>query len=253
MVKKMFNFFADENSRQGNNYYITGADFNHIRNVLRMKEGDTFLVSENGISNLCEITSIEGETAVVNIIEEDYQSTELPVKIYLFQGLPKSDKMELIIQKTVELGVHTIIPTEMSRCVVKLEEKKKKSKTERWQAISESAAKQCKRNVIPEIMNVMSYKEAFSEVGKLDIILVPYESEDGMESTKNALSEIKNGMSIGIFIGPEGGFDEKEIEFAKEKGAKIISLGKRILRTETAAITSVAMCMLHIEMNGDKI
>lgn len=253
MVKKMFNFFADENSRQGNNYYITGADFNHIRNVLRMKEGDTFLVSENGISNLCEIISIEGETAVVEIIEEDYQSTELPVKIYLFQGLPKSDKMELIIQKTVELGVHAIIPTEMSRCVVKLEEKKKKSKTDRWQAISESAAKQSKRNVIPEVMNVMPYKEALSEANKLDLILVPYESEDGMESTKNALSEIKNGISVGIFIGPEGGFDEKEIELAKEKGAKIISLGKRILRTETAAISSVAMCMLHIEMNGDKI
>ena len=251
--KKMFNFFADENSRQGNNYYISGTDFNHIRNVLRMKEGDTFLVSENGISNLCEIISIEGETAVVEIIEEDYQSTELPVKIYLFQGLPKSDKMELIIQKTVELGVHAIIPTEMSRCVVKLEEKKKKSKTDRWQAISESAAKQSKRNVIPEVMNVMSYKEALSEANKLDLILVPYESEDGMESTKNALSEIKNGISVGIFIGPEGGFDEKEIELAKEKGAKIISLGKRILRTETAAISSVAMCMLHIEMNGDKI
>lgn len=249
----MFNFFADENSRQGNNYYISGTDFNHIRNVLRMKEGDTFLVSENGISNLCEIISIEGETAVVEIIEEDYQSTELPVKIYLFQGLPKSDKMELIIQKTVELGVHAIIPTEMSRCVVKLEEKKKKSKTDRWQAISESAAKQSKRNVIPEVMNVMSYKEALSEANKLDLILVPYESEDGMESTKNALSEIKNGISVGIFIGPEGGFDEKEIELAKEKGAKIISLGKRILRTETAAISSVAMCMLHIEMNGDKI
>ena len=253
MVKKMFNFFADENSRQGNNYYISGTDFNHIRNVLRMKEGDTFLVSENGISNLCEIISIEGETAVVEIIEEDYQSTELPVKIYLFQGLPKSDKMELIIQKTVELGVHAIIPTEMSRCVVKLEEKKKKSKTDRWQAISESAAKQSKRNVIPEVMNVMPYKEALSEANKLDLILVPYESEDGMESTKNALSEIKNGISVGIFIGPEGGFDEKEIELAKEKGAKIISLGKRILRTETAAISSVAMCMLHIEMNGDKI
>ncbi len=249
----MFNFFAEENSRQGDFYYITGSDFNHIKNVLRMKTGETFLVSDNGESHLCEITSFEGETAVAKIIEENYQNTELPVKIYLFQGLPKSDKMELIIQKTVELGVHAIIPTEMSRCVVKLEEKKKKSKTDRWQAISESAAKQSKRNVIPEVMKVMSYKEAISDADKLDMILVPYESKDGMESTKTALSEIKNGMSVGIFIGPEGGFDEKEIEFAKEKGAKIVSLGKRILRTETAAITSVAMCMLHIEMNGDKI
>ena len=247
----MFNFFADKTSRQGNNYYITGADFNHIRNVLRMKTGDTFLVSESGVSNLCCITSLDGETAVAEIIEENYQETELPVKIYLFQGLPKSDKTELIIQKTVELGVHAIIPTEMSRCVVKLEEKKKKSKTERWQAISESAAKQSKRNIIPEVMNVMPYRQALEKAAQLDMILVPYESHDGMVSTVNALSEIKHGMSIGIFIGPKGGFDEKDIELAKEKGAKIISLGKRILRTETAAIASVAMCMLHVEMNGE--
>ena len=247
----MFNFFADNDSRQGNNYYITGADFNHIRNVLRMKEGDTFLVSENGISNLCEITSLSGETAVAEIIEEDYQSTELPVSIHLFQGLPKGDKTELIIQKTVELGVSAITLTEMSRCVVKLEEKKKKSKRERWQAVSESAAKQSKRNIIPEVTDIISYRQALEKASELDIILVPYESEDGMESTKKALSGIKDGMSIGIFIGPEGGFDEKEIELAKEKGARIVSLGKRILRTETAAITAVAMCMLHIEMNGE--
>ena len=247
----MFNFFADNDSRQGNSYYITGADFNHIRNVLRMKEGDTFLVSENGISNLCEITSLSGETAVAEIIEEDYQSTELPVSVHLFQGLPKGDKTELIIQKTVELGVSAITLTEMSRCVVKLEEKKKKSKRERWQAVSESAAKQSKRNIIPEVTDIISYRQALEKASELDMILVPYESEDGMESTKKALSEIKDGMSIGIFIGPEGGFDEKEIELAKEKGARIVSLGKRILRTETAAITAVAMCMLHIEMNGE--
>ncbi len=247
----MFNFFADKNSRQGEYYYISGSDFNHIKNVLRMKTGDTFLVSDNGESHLCEIVSFEGETAVAGIIEENYQNTELNVKIYLFQGLPKSDKMELIIQKCVELGVFAIIPTEMSRCVVKLEEKKKKNKVERWQAISESAAKQSKRNIIPEIMNVMSYKEALSFAERLDMIIVPYESENGMNGTAETLSKIKNGMSIGIFIGSEGGFDDNEISLAKEKGADIVSLGKRILRTETAAITSVAMCMLHIEMNGE--
>lgn len=250
-VKNMFNFFADIKSRQDNCYYISGSDFNHIKNVLRMHEGDTFLVSESGVSNLCKIVSFEGETAVAEIIEENYQNTELPVKIYLFQGLPKSDKMELIIQKTVELGVHAIIPTEMSRCVVKLEEKKKKSKTERWQAISESAAKQSKRNIVPEIKNIMSLRQALKEAEKLDMILVPYESENGMESTLAALNEIRNGMSVGIFIGPEGGFDIKEIKEAIESGGKIISLGKRILRTETAAITAVAMCMLHTEMNGE--
>lgn len=251
MVKNMFNFFANENSRQGEYYYISGPDFNHIKNVLRMKTGEKFLVSDKGESHLCEITSFEGETAVAKITEENYQSTELPVKIYLFQGLPKSDKMELIIQKCVELGVFAIIPTEMSRCVVKLEEKKKKSKVERWQSISESAAKQSKRNIIPEIMNVMSYKEALSFAESLDMIIVPYESENGMKGTAETLSRIRNGMSIGIFIGSEGGFDDKEIILAKEKGAEIISLGKRILRTETAAMTSVAMCMLHIEMNGE--
>lgn len=250
-VKNMFNFFADINSRQNNCYYISGSDFNHIKNVLRMHEGDTFLVSESGVSNLCKIVSFEGETAVAVIIEENYQNTELPVKIYLFQGLPKSDKMELIIQKTVELGVYAIIPTEMSRCVVKLEEKKKKSKTERWQAISESAAKQSKRNIVPEIKNIMSLRQALKEAEKLDMIFVPYESENGMESTLAALNEIRNGMSVGIFIGPEGGFDIKEIKEAIESGGKIISLGKRILRTETAAITAVAMCMLHTEMNGE--
>ena len=249
----MFNFFVYPAAKQGDSYIISGSDYNHIVNVLRMKQGDEFLVSCEGISSLCTLDGIDGENVYAKIKEENFRSTELPVKIYLFQGLPKADKMELIIQKCTELGVHSIIPTEMKNCVVKLEEKKKKSKTDRWQAISESAAKQSKRNVIPEVMNVMPYKEALSEANKLDLILVPYESEDGMESTKNALSEIKNGISVGIFIGPEGGFDEKEIELAKEKGAKIISLGKRILRTETAAISSVAMCMLHIEMNGDKI
>lgn len=245
----MFNFFASENSRQGNEYIISDGDFNHIKHVLRMKEGDTFLVSENGISNLCRLKCISEYTATAEIIEEAYNNTELPIEIYLFQGLPKSDKMELIIQKTVELGVHAVIPTEMGRCVVKLEEKKKKSKVERWQAISESAAKQSKRNIIPEIKRVMSYKEAIQEAQKLDIILLPYEAENGMVSTADALKSITRGIKIGIFIGPEGGFDKNEIEYAKNAGAHIISLGKRILRTETAAIASVTMCMLHAETN----
>lgn len=250
-VNNMFNFFASENSRQDDRYYITGSDFNHIINVLRMHEGDTFLISENGISNLCRLICIDGETATAEMIHENYQNTELPVKLYLFQGLPKNDKMELIIQKTVELGVYAIIPTEMNRCVVKLDEKKKKSKTERWQAISESAAKQSKRNIIPKIKNVMTLRQALEEARKLDMILLPYESENGMEGTLTALNQMGGNRSVGIFIGPEGGFEEKEINDIVCAGGKIISLGKRILRTETAAISSVAMCMLHIEMNGE--
>ena len=243
----MHNFFVEENQRFDDKYIITGIDFNHIKNVLRMNLGDTFLVSDNGVSNLCEIENFEGDSVVARVIEENYNDTSLPISIYLFQGLPKGDKMELIIQKTVELGVEGIIPVEMNRCVVKLDDKKKKSKVSRWQSISESAAKQSKCNRIPEVFDVLTYKQALTKAKELDILLVPYESKNGMADTKTALSHIKSGMSVGILIGPEGGFDEKEVEQAFEVGGKVISLGKRILRTETAAITSVGMCMLYAE------
>ena len=250
----MFNFFAEESARQGDFFYISGSDYNHIRNVLRMKQGDEFLVSCGGVSSLCALEGFEGDFAVAKIIEEDYQNTDLPVKIYLFQGLPKADKMELIIQKCVELGVHAIVPTEMNRCVVKLDDKKKKSKTQRWQSIAESAAKQSKRSAVPEVYEAVSYNEALSMAKELDVLTVPYESKDGILSTKEALSKIKEGSSVGIIIGPEGGFEDSEIEKAVAVGGDIISLGKRILRTETAAITAVGMVMLHSEMNlgGDR-
>ncbi len=247
----MFNFFVEENFKTDNKYYITSADFNHIKNVLRMKEGDTFLVSCCGKSDLCRLESFESDTVVAVITEENYQNCELPARIFLFQGLPKSDKMELIIQKCVELGVTDIIPVEMSRSIVKIEDKKKQSKISRWQSISESAAKQSKRNIVPTIHPIISFNQAIKEAEKLDLIAVPYESENGMISTQKFLNEIKSNMSIGIFIGPEGGFEEKEIELSKNAGAHIISLGKRILRTETAAITAVGMCMLYIELNGE--
>ncbi len=244
----MYNFFVDTSQRQGDGYFISGTDFNHIKNVLRMNAGDTFLVSENGISNLCRIESFSTDVVTVKILEENYNDTNLPIKIYLFQGLPKGDKMELIIQKTVELGVEKIIPVEMSRCIVKLDDKKKKSKTARWQAIAESAAKQSKRNTIPEISDVLTYKQALEKAKELDLLLVPYESKNGMADTKSALAQIKSGMTVGILIGAEGGFEENEVDSAFKIGGKVISLGKRILRTETAAITSVAMCMLYGEM-----
>lgn len=243
----MYNFFASEKSLD-NKYFITGNDHNHIRNVLRMKIGDTFLISDNGISNRCRIIAFSDNVTTAEILEENYQSTELSVELHLFQGLPKSDKLELIIQKTVELGVCSITPVEMSRSITKIEEKKKANKITRWQAISESAAKQSKRNIIPRINNIMNYRQAIDFASELDLILLPYEAKNGMADTKAALDLIKPGMRLGIFIGPEGGFDDKEIAAALESGAKIISLGKRILRTETAAISSVAMCMLHCEL-----
>jgi 16S rRNA (uracil1498-N3)-methyltransferase len=250
----MYNFFVSENAREDGAYLITGADFNHIKNVLRMRSGDTLLVSCDKKSDLCVIDGFSDDAVNVRVVEENYRDTELPIKIYLFQGLPKSDKLELIIQKCVELGVYAIAPVEMNRCVVKLDAGKKSGKTARWQAISESAAKQSKRNFIPEIMPVMSYAEMLDFAKNLDVFMIPYENKDGMLSTKNALEKIKSGMSVGILIGPEGGFEEREVEKAMGVGGISVSLGKRILRTETAAITSVSMCMLYAEMNiEDKI
>ena len=247
----MYNFFVDASARAGDSFRIDGKDYNHICNVLRMQVGDTFLVSCGGISCLCRLEHIEGDAVVAHIVEEDYQNTELPVRFYLFQGLPKGDKLELIIQKSVELGVAGIIPVEMSRCVMKLDEKKKKARRERWQSIAESAAKQSKRNVIPEVADVMTYKQAMDKVAEMDLFLVPYENERGMAATREALSGMKPGMSVGILVGPEGGFAEKEIELARQAGAAVISLGKRILRAETAAVTALALGMLHVEMNLD--
>jgi 16S rRNA (uracil1498-N3)-methyltransferase len=156
--------------------------------------------------------------------------------------------MELIIQKCVELGVHAIIPTEMSRCVVKLDDKKKKSKTQRWQAIAESAAKQSKRSAVPEVYDAVSYNEALNIAKDLDVLMVPYECADGMNATKNVLGKIKEGSKVGIIIGPEGGFDDKEINLAEEMGGKIISLGKRILRCETAPLYALSAISYEYEL-----
>ena len=243
----MFNFFARENSRQGDIFALTDGDFNHIKNVLRMSVGDTFLVSHSGQSHLCELTQIGEDVCFAKIIEENYQSTELPLEIYLFQGLPKSDKLEWILQKCVELGATGFVPVETKRSIVKIEPKKKGAKQSRWQAIAESAAKQSKRNTVPTVWEATSFSDAMTMAKEMDLLLVPYENKEGMAATKTALSLLKPGMKVGVFIGPEGGFEEKEIEILQTAGAHIISLGKRILRTETAAVTAVGMVMLYTE------
>lgn len=244
----MYNFFVENENKKDNFYFISGDDYNHIKNVLRMNIGEQFLVSCNGISDLCRLKSFENDIVVAEIVKENYQNTNLPINIHLYQGLPKSDKLELIIQKAVELGVCSVTPVAMKRSIVKIDEKKKKSKTERWQAIATAAAKQSKRTAIPEVREVLSYKEMINAIKKLDLLLVPYECANGMSATKEALSKIKSGMNIGIVIGPEGGFESAEIDAAVEAGGKVISLGSRILRTETAAITTIGMCMLYSEM-----
>lgn len=245
----MYNFFIDQTEFLSDTPSISDSDFNHIKNVLRLKVGERFLVSSNGKSNLCEITGFDLDRVLLKVVERDFLDTSLPIAISLFQGLPKQEKLELIIQKAVELGAEEIVPVEMKRSIVKIEDKKKKSKLERWQSISESAAKQCKRQLVPQVKDLLSLPLAVEYAKAFDHILVPYECENGMESTKYALTKIKKGDKVAVFIGPEGGFDDKEIELLKNAGAICISLGKRILRTETASITALSMLMLHAEIN----
>ena len=187
------------------------------------------------------------ETVVCHILAEEEEGSELPVRIYLFQGLPKADKMELIIQKAVELGVYQIIPTACRRCVVKLDPKKEKTKLVRWQQIAEAAAKQSKRSLIPEIMPVISLREAFARSQKMQVRLIPYERAEGMEKTREILKGIRPGDEVAVFIGPEGGFEETEIEEAMKAQIKPVTLGKRILRTETAGMTVLAFLLYQLE------
>lgn len=230
---------------------IFDGDVNHIRKVLRMKEGDELTVSDgDGTDYFCRIRSISEEVVVCDIVDSWTSYVELPVKLYLFQGLPKADKMELIIQKAVELGAYEIVPVAMSRSIVKLDEKKAGKKTARWQGISESGAKQSGRAIIPEVKSPMSYKNALEYAKILDAIIVPYEKADGIEVSRELISKLcsdENIKSIGIFIGPEGGFAEKEIEQALDAGATPITLGRRILRTETAGLAVLSILMYQLE------
>lgn len=244
----MYQFFVPPVNIQGNRIVITGEDVNHIKNVLRMKAGEEIAVS-NGVDGKeyrCGIIEI-GEEIICGLrfIKED--GVELPSKITLFQGLPKADKMELIVQKAVELGAYEIVPVSMKRCVVKLDEKKQKSKISRWQSISEAAAKQSKRSIIPEVKPVMTMKQAVSYAKEMDVLLVPYELAEDMPKTRELIEAIKPGQHIGFFIGPEGGFDEEEMKTAIEAGAQPITLGRRILRTETAGLAVLSILMYQLE------
>lgn len=244
----MHHFFVTPEQVKGNSIYIEGSDVNHIKNVLRMKIGEELRVSDgNNKKYLCEIESMTSDEVCVTIKEEQSADTELPSKIYLFQGLPKSDKMELIVQKAVELGAYEIIPVVTKRAVVKLDAKKALKKVERWNSIAESGAKQSGRNVIPKVTDVMTWKEALEYARGLDVVLIPYELAEGMQETRDIIAKIQPGQSIGIFIGPEGGFETIEVESAMEYGVKPITLGKRILRTETAGLTTLSILMYHLE------
>ena len=245
----MNQFFVEPAQIQDKKIVITGKDVNHIKNVLRMKIGEELSVS-NGVDGkeyrgIIEEFTEDAVVCSLAFVKED--GVELPSKVYLYQGLPKADKMELIIQKAVELGVYEIIPVATKRAVVKLDEKKSKSKIARWQAISEAAAKQSKRAIIPNVADVLSFKEALKECQKAKVKVIPYELAEGMDKTKEIISDLKPGQDVAIFIGPEGGFDDAEIEAAMEAGVIPVTLGKRILRTETAGFTILSWIMYQLE------
>ena len=227
---------------------ILGSDVNHIKNVLRMKTGEEILISSgDDLEYACYIEELGDKEVLAHVMYVQEAGYELSSRIYLFQGLPKGDKMELIIQKAVELGVHEVIPMATRRAVVKLDGKKEENKIRRWQAIAESAAKQSKRMYVPEVRHVMRFSEAIEHAKELDVVLLPYELAKDMKETKKIIDQIEPGQSIGIFIGPEGGFDEEEVRMAADMGARAITLGKRILRTETAGLTVLSVLMFALE------
>ena len=244
----MYRFFVEPSQVEEHTIRIHGSDVNHIKNVLRMKTGEEILISSgDNLEYACYIEEMGSEEVLAHVMYVQEAGYELSSRIYLFQGLPKGDKMELIIQKAVELGVHEIIPVATRRAVVKLEGKKEENKIRRWQAIAGSAAKQSKRMYVPEVKPVMRFSQATEQAKELDIVLLPYELAEGMRKTKEIIAQIEPGGSIGIFIGPEGGFDEEEVRMAVEMGAKAITLGKRILRTETAGLTVLSVLMFALE------
>ena len=245
----MYQFFVEPSQIQGNRIVITGSDVNHIKNVLRMKPGEEIAVSNgtDGKEYRCGIEELLEEEVICTLrfIKED--GLELPARVTFFQGLPKADKMELIVQKAVELGVYQVIPVAMKRSVVRLDDKKAAKKADRWNSIAESAAKQAGRSRIPEVTMPLSYKEALKMAEELDVTLLPYELAGGMKVTREVIRQIKSGQSVGIFIGPEGGFEPEEVDAAVSMGAKVITLGRRILRTETAGLATLAVLMFELE------
>lgn len=247
----MLHLFADPSDVQDEFLTITGPEVNHIRNVMRLKPGEEISVSIGGDGKEYRygIESYTEDSVLCRLRFVKDKEVELPVKVLLFQGLPKADKMDLIVQKAVELGAAEIIPVSMERCVVKLDAGKAAKKTARWQTIAESAASQSRRSIIPRILAPMSMKEAVEYAKEqTEVRVIPYELQEDDGSVKQYLESLKEGQSVSIFIGPEGGFAPGEVELAKEAGIRPISLGRRILRTETAGLAILSWLIYILEI-----
>lgn len=249
----MYHFYTEKSNIFEDHIVLEGADVNHIRNVLRMRDGEELIICDGeGTDHYCRIRGNDGKKLIADIMKSCGSEAELSAKIVLFQGLPKKDKMELIIQKAVELGASTIVPVMTKRVIVKAGSDEKESrKLERWQSIAKSAAEQSGRGMIPTVSETVSFEKALKMASELEAAIIPYEnadsSDDGMNSSREIIKSLKNNKSIGIFIGPEGGFEPEEAESAIGSGIKAISLGRRILRTETAGLAALAIIGFELD------
>lgn len=245
----MYQFFVRPEQIDGEQVAIVGTDVNHIRNVLRMSLGEQIRVCDGqGGELICQIAGIGPDQVTAQVVSGGEERTELPSRIYLYQGLPKADKMEFIIQKAVELGAHEVIPVITRRTIVRLGGKKEKAKVERWNKVAESAAKQSQRSRIPLVRAPLAFREALADSASAHLRLIPYELEHGMGRTAKALCGVRPGQDIAVFIGPEGGFEPEEARQAVEAGLCPISLGRRILRTETAGLAALSVLMFQLEL-----
>lgn len=245
-------FFVQQEQIKDEEITIIGEDVNHIKNVLRKKLGEQLTIcnKDNETDYLCEIINITEKDIQCHVLEKLETNAESNIKVSIWQGIPKADKMELVIQKSVELGVYDITPIEMQRCVVKLTDKDKNKKLQRWQKIAEVAAKQSERNKIPNIKPVKSIKNICQQCQEYDIVIVAYENEkeNKLKQEIEKLKQInRKDLKIAILIGPEGGIDETEIKLLSENNAKIVTLGNRILRTETVALYMLSIIMYELE------
>lgn len=248
----MVHFFTQAENIADGFITITGGDYNHGVNALHLKKGEPVLVSdEDAVDYSCIVEEIRQpeKQLILKIEAVSEENHELPAEITLYQCLPKSDKLEWIIEKATELGASRIVPVQSKNCVMKLEEKKAEAKLRRWNAIAEAAAKQSKRSEIPVVDAPLSFTEAVKEAeSRCDVCVIPYENERGMLSTCQAIIQFEPGKKIAVLIGPEGGFDRMEYKFACDHGFNPISLGKRILRTETAAVCALSLVMIRVEI-----
>lgn len=244
-------FFVKNNQIVEDRIIIIGEDVKHIKNVLRLKVDDNIQICnpDTAKNYTCGISKLNDNSIECIIFNEIESNSESDIDITIFQGIPKADKMELIIQKCVELGVNEITPVEMKRCIAKIEDKAKNKKIERWQKISEVAAKQCGRDKLPKINNIINVKNICNVICEYDIVLLAYENEQ-INILRNEIEKLKDienkEIKIGIIIGPEGGIEKEEVDLLKQSGAKVITLGKRILRTETVAFVLTSIIMYEL-------